>query len=91
VLDADAASALASAASAPHRHAFAFGSSEAVARLRELAPQADWAAALALAGHSRIAEAARAAGFGQVRVLLPQDDLAQGAAAMAAALRAGAS
>jgi len=91
VLDADGAAALAAAAAAPRQHAFAFGSSEAVARLRELAPQADWASALALAGHPRIAEAARAAGFGQVQVLLPQDDLAQGAAAMAAALRAGAS
>jgi uroporphyrinogen-III synthase len=91
VQDADAAALLAAAAAAPPRHAFVFGSSEAVARLRELAPQADWAAALALAGHPRIADAARAAGFGQVRVLLPQDDLAQGAAAMAAALDAGAS
>jgi len=91
MLDADAAALLASAAAAPQRHAFAFGSSEAVTRLRELAPQAEWGTALALAGHPRIAEAARAAGFGQVQVLPPQDDLAQGAAAMAAALRAGAS
>jgi uroporphyrinogen-III synthase len=91
VLDADAAALLAAAAAAPQQHAFAFGSSEAVARLRELAPQADWGAALALAGHPRIADAACAAGFGRVRVLLPQDDLVHGAAAMAAALEAGAS
>jgi uroporphyrinogen-III synthase len=70
----------------PARHAFVFGSSEAVAHLRTLCPQADWAAAVAFAGHPRIAEAARAAGFGVVRVLPPQDDLAAGVAVLAAAL-----
>jgi uroporphyrinogen-III synthase len=82
------AAVLAAAAAAPARHAFAFGSSEAVAHLRALQPQADWSAALALTGHPRIAEAARAAGFGRVLVLPPQDVLADGAAAHAAALAA---
>lgn len=89
--DAESASLLAQAVAAPSRHAFAFGSSEAVARLRELAPAADWSGALALAGHPRIAEAARQAGFVQVQVLPPQDDVTQGAAAMARALAAAAS
>jgi uroporphyrinogen-III synthase len=72
----------------PSAHAFAFGSSEAVAHLRQLRPAADWSAAWALAGHPRIAEAARDAGFGRVQVLPPQDGVAEGAAALAAALAA---
>ncbi len=87
-LDAAEAALLAEAAAAPSRHAFAFGSSEAVAHLQALQPQADWSAALALTGHPRIAEAAQAAGFGRVQVLPPQDVLAEGAAAHAAALAA---
>jgi uroporphyrinogen-III synthase len=85
-LDEAAGRVLAAAVAAPSAHAFAFGSSEAVARLRQLCPAADWSASCALAGHPRIAQAARAAGFGLVKVLPPQDDLALGAAALAAAL-----
>ena len=48
-----------------------FSSSEAVANLAQLAPGADWGAALALCTHARIAEAARGAGFGQVAEVLP--------------------
>lgn len=43
-----------------------FSSSEAIANLRVLAPQVDWARARALATHERIAQAARDAGFGHV-------------------------
>ena len=45
-----------------------FSSSEAIANLRQAMPAADWAAARAVATHARIAEAARAAGFGTVRL-----------------------
>lgn len=45
-----------------------FSSSEALACLRASMPGADWHAACALATHPRIADAARAAGFGRVRV-----------------------
>ena len=43
-----------------------FSSSEAVVNLRTLLPAQDWAAARAIATHARIAEAAKAAGFGVV-------------------------
>lgn len=48
-----------------------FSSSEAIANLRTLSPAADWRAAGALATHERIAQAARDAGFGRVRVSSP--------------------
>jgi len=48
-----------------------FSSSEAIARLRALRPGQDWSAARALATHPRIADAARAAGFGAVRGVRP--------------------
>jgi uroporphyrinogen-III synthase len=86
VLAGEAAAVLAAAVAAPGRHAFVFGSSEAVGHLQRLGPGADWRAAVALAGHPRIAEAARAAGFGRVQVLPPRDGLDEGAAALAAAL-----
>ncbi len=44
-----------------------FSSSQAIAHLRQLLPGQDWSAAQALATHPRIADAARAAGFGVVR------------------------
>jgi len=50
----------------PRRHLWHFGSAEAVANLRALAPGADWSASVALAGHPRIADAALAAGFAHV-------------------------
>jgi uroporphyrinogen-III synthase len=48
-----------------------FSSSEAVANLRVLAPAVDWRSACALTTHERIAQAARHAGFGRVRVSRP--------------------
>lgn len=43
-----------------------FSSSQAIANLLQALPQARWAGARAVATHPRIAQAARAAGFGQV-------------------------
>ncbi|MBT2333737.1 uroporphyrinogen-III synthase [Variovorax paradoxus] len=48
-----------------------FSSSEAIANLRHAMPGTDWHAASALTTHARIGEAARAAGFGSVRVCTP--------------------
>lgn len=48
-----------------------FSSSEAVANLCALLPQQDWRAARAVATHARIAQAARAAGFGAVAEARP--------------------
>ncbi|WBY00863.1 uroporphyrinogen-III synthase [Ramlibacter tataouinensis] len=50
-----------------------FSSSEAIANLRRLLPQQDWAQAQAIATHERIAQAARAAGFGSVRSSRPAE------------------
>ncbi len=55
----------------PERHLWVFSSSEAVRHLQSMAPLADWSAALAAASHPRIAEAARAAGFGRVEQVRP--------------------
>jgi uroporphyrinogen-III synthase len=49
-----------------------FTSSEAIGHLVELEPQADWSSARALVTHLRIAQAARAAGFGQVQLIESQ-------------------
>lgn len=49
-------------------------SSEAVAHLQAQLPGVDWGSARALATHERIAEAARACGFGQVRLTRPALD-----------------
>jgi len=49
-----------------------FSSSEAVAHLRDLAPAADWSRSAAVASHPRIAQAARAAGFGHVELVAPR-------------------
>lgn len=48
-----------------------FSSSQAVQHLRRLAPDADWSRARAWATHARIAQAAQAAGFGEVQVIAP--------------------
>lgn len=56
----------------PREHLWLFSSSEAVAHLRALAPQAQWGDAWAAASHPRIAAAARAAGFGRVDELPPE-------------------
>jgi uroporphyrinogen-III synthase len=58
--------ALASDSGADSKSVWLFSSSEAIANLRALLPQRDWAAARALATHPRIAQAARGAGFGVV-------------------------
>ena len=56
---------------APESHLWLFSSSEAVANLQALAPAADWSRSAALASHPRIAQAARAAGFGRVDLTAP--------------------
>lgn len=48
-----------------------FSSSEAIANLRRQMPAVDWRSARAVVTHERIAEAARAAGFGRVQVSRP--------------------
>ncbi len=62
---------LAAALAEPARWAWMFSSSEAIDHLASLAPGADWRAGRALASHPRIAERARAAGFGDVAVVAP--------------------
>ncbi|KIQ34592.1 uroporphyrinogen III synthase [Variovorax paradoxus] len=51
-----------------------FSSSEAIANLQRAMPGTDWHAASAVATHARIGEAARAAGFGALRVCTPLRD-----------------
>ena len=51
--------------------AWLFSSSAAIANLCRLMPAAGWHQARALVTHERIAEAARAAGFGRVQVSRP--------------------
>ena len=65
---------LAQALQQPARHVWLFSSSEAVARLQQIAPAADGAAARALASHPRIAASARALGFGRVDAVAPSAD-----------------
>ncbi len=57
----------------PRAHRWLFSSSQALAQLQALAPQATWAEATALATHPRIARALQLAGFG--RVLLSRGTL----------------
>ncbi len=57
---------LASALVAPERHLWLFSSSEAIANLERVAGTGRWSASRAIATHARIAERARAAGFGAV-------------------------
>lgn len=57
-----------------------FSSSEGIANLRQAVPEVHWRAALAVATHPRIGEAARAAGFGTVVLSQP------GLAALAASI-----
>jgi len=69
----DAQRACAQAAlAAPAAHCWLLSSSEAVGALARLLPGTDWAASQAIASHARIAQAARAAGFGRVRVVPPE-------------------
>ncbi len=84
----DAERALLEAALAEPRHwIWMFSSSEALDHLQSLAPQADWRASCALASHPRIAERARAAGFGTVSAVVPSP--AAVVDALAAAARPG--
>lgn len=67
------------ALAAPQDTCWLFSSSQALHHLRQLAPQASFAAARALATHPRIGEAARALGFGAVRVVSPGLDAVRAA------------
>ncbi|MCL1962094.1 MAG: uroporphyrinogen-III synthase [Desulfovibrionaceae bacterium] len=68
-----------------------FSSSEAIANLCAALPRQDWSAAVALATHPRIAQAARAAGFGAVRDAPPVlGALAASVAAVTASIESGA-
>ncbi len=62
---------LAQAVAQPVRWIWMFSSSEAIDHLQALAPRAAWAAGRALASHPRIAERARALGFGSVTLVAP--------------------
>jgi uroporphyrinogen-III synthase len=57
---------LADALAMPSQHLWLFSSSEAIANLQALAPDAVWSGALALATHPRIAQTARELGIGRV-------------------------
>lgn len=83
MLDAAGRALLAAALVQPRRHCWVVSSSQAVAHLAQLAPQADWSQASALAPHPRIVAALQALGFGRVRLV------AADAAALSAALREG--
>ena len=71
VLDDGGRAVLAAAVASPAAHAWLFSSSEAARHLPELAPDADWSPAWALATHDRIADAARGLGFGRVERVDP--------------------
>lgn len=58
----------------PRRFVWLFSSSQAIDHLRQLAPQADWSNARAIATHPRIARSAAALGFGAVIEAAPQLD-----------------
>jgi uroporphyrinogen-III synthase len=62
---------LEAALAAPARWIWMFSSSEAIDHLEALAPVARWDAGRALASHPRIAERARALGFGDVTIVAP--------------------
>ena len=62
---------LAEALAQPVRWIWMFSSSEAIDHLQALAPGAHWHAGRALASHPRIAERARALGFGAVTIVSP--------------------
>ena len=62
---------LAEALVQPVRWIWMFSSSEAIDHLHALAPDANWHAGRALASHPRIAERARAVGFGTVTIVSP--------------------
>ncbi len=65
-LDAHEQALLRRARAEPRQHVWMFSSSESIGHLEALTPGAGWHEAVALATHPRIAERARAAGFGTV-------------------------
>ena len=71
-LDAATQLVLAEAIAHPRRFCWFFTSSEAIGHLAGLAPAANWSRTRALVTHLRIAQAARAAGFGDVLLVDPQ-------------------
>ena len=75
---------LASAQAQPAHHVWLFSSSEAVAQLQQLVPQARWQTSQAWVTHPRIGRAAQDAGFGAVLAVRP------GAIAAAQQLQSGA-
>jgi uroporphyrinogen-III synthase len=92
VPDADGQALLAAALAAPESHLWHFSSSEAVGRLAAMAatmmPADGWRRSLALASHPRIAEAARALGFGRVEQVAVQPEAVAAAAARLSAAQA---
>jgi uroporphyrinogen-III synthase len=71
VLSPDERALMAAALAEPVRWIWMFSSSEAIAHLQALAPDARWSAGRALASHPRIADSARALGFESVTVVAP--------------------
>lgn len=71
---------LTAALAAPADWLWHFTSSEAIANLQLLAPDADWSQSAALASHPRIAATARTAGFGSVMLVAPAPDAVVAAA-----------
>jgi uroporphyrinogen-III synthase len=69
------------ALTAPTSHLWLLSSAEAIGHLATLLPGASWHASRALATHRRIAERARAAGFGRVLETSPTLDAVAAAAA----------
>jgi uroporphyrinogen-III synthase len=59
------------ALAAPEQAVWLLSSSQAIGHLRSLLPHATWPRAIAWATHERIAQAARAFGFGTVRGVAP--------------------
>jgi uroporphyrinogen-III synthase len=72
---------LADAVAQPQAHLWLFSSSEALGHLPALAPEAQWQQARALASHPRIADSARALGFGHVQTVSPAFDAVRAALA----------
>jgi uroporphyrinogen-III synthase len=64
----------AAALDAPHEHLWLLSSGEALGHLASLAPGAQWGTSQAIASHARIAEKARALGFGRVTEVPPTLD-----------------
>jgi len=74
VLDAAGSALLQQALQVPQSVRWLFSSSEGIDHLAALAPGADWAPAVALVSHPRIAARARALGVGRVHCLAPGVD-----------------